>query len=54
MNLLQAVNDNNAEQVQHILRTQRERLNLTDNHNFTGEFRIFHLSCPLRRHQNKL
>lgn len=51
MNLLQAVNDNNVDEVREILRSRRDRLNLTDNHNFTGEYQLF---LQLRRHQNKL
>lgn len=36
MNLLQAVNQNNLERVKEILNSKTANINVTDNHNFTG------------------
>lgn len=37
MNLLQAINQNNVEKVKELLSNSRTRVNVTDNHNFTGK-----------------
>lgn len=38
MNLLQAVNQNNVDDVKELLANSRTNINVTDNHNFTGKF----------------
>lgn len=41
MNLLQAINTNNVERVKELLANSQTNVNVTDNHNFTGELRRF-------------
>lgn len=44
MNLLQAINQNNVDRVKELLSNSRTKVNVTDNHNFTGKM-LNYLIC---------